>query len=167
MNDAIRMTIDSQRQYFYDTFIIDSPAVEAGINEYHSQLTAFGEPFTDVTEFSAAMTASPLMARFSELYMMCTKQCSPRDSSAVMPQTALGAADIKKEAGDLAASAAQEVIDSASHQMRYDAHSAAWNKIRDIPAAGEVLFHGRYDLGERIKGIFGKKDKNKDSDPEE
>ena len=151
MNDSIKTIIQGQKDYFYNTFIIVDPAIDAEINSYYEQSVSFGEPYTDPMEFTTAFTTSPLQAKFTEIYMRCSQNCQQRNPDPTIPKVEVTASDVVSEVGRVG----ENILDGATQPMRSRAHQEQMDTLRGIPVVGEMMQAD--NTVSIVKRFFGKK----------
>lgn len=142
MNDIKVSCIDSRRTAIDSTYTGNDEKILNMIDDFFKRLEEFSKDCKDVADFEAKFQASPLSGEYNKLF---TKILG-------------GEVDVKAEAKDAALYAAEDIADSATHNVRMHARMEAESALRNTPIVGDVMTAKQhFDLFNRFK-------KNKDDE---
>lgn len=123
MNDIKVSCIDSRRTAIESTYTGNDEKILNMIDDFFKRLEEFAKDCKDVTDFETKFQASPLSGEYTQLF---TKVMG-------------GGVDAKKEAKDAALYAAEDIADSATHNVRMHARMEAESALRNAPIVGNVM----------------------------
>ena len=136
MNNLVKNSIESRRQAVLNSYKIEDKELLNKIEELFNKINEFGETCDDSMEFETKFASSNLNQEYIDLFTKIATSCMPIIHESEERN------DIKSDAEYILDDITSEVkyqIESATGPIRRKLTQEAYDKVRDIPIARDVL----------------------------